>query len=219
MSSPAAGQVAGKLSLQSGYEVRGYSVSHGRPVGVLELSYDDPSGIYVSASSFGALPNHDDSGLLGLIGDAGYARRLSPGISIDGGVDHSEYIYPGPGGFHLGYTEVYAGLSLPHLSAHLSYSPAYFRPGAKTLYSEVEGNMGAFAGLRLNAHLGVLTYLASPAGQATPRGQYDWRIGASRQFGAFDLHAAVSGGGPDPDHYDLQPHSKTTFIVGAGYTF
>ena len=217
-SSPAAAQVAGKLSLQSGYEVRGYSVSRGRPVGVLDFSYDDSSGFYLSQSTFGALPDHDDPGLLGLIGDAGYARRLNSQLSIDGGIDHSEYIYAGSQHLHFGYTEIYAGLSLPHLSAHLSYSPAYFRSGAKTLYGEVEGNMGAFAGVRLNAHLGFLGYLAQP-NSGGARGQYDWRFGASRQFGAFDLRAAVSGGGPDPDPYVQPRHSKTAITVGAGYSF
>ena len=211
--------MAGKLSLQSGYQVRGYSISRGRPVGILDLSYDDPSGFYLSESTFGALPDHEYPGLLGLIGNAGYAHRLGPQLSIDAGIDHSEYIYAGPGSLHLGYTEVYAGLSFPHLSAHLSYSPAYFRSGVKTLYSDLEGNVGIFSGIRLNAHVGALSYLSRPASLPALRGQYDWRIGASRQFGAFDIRAAVSGGGPDPDNYVQTPHSKTALTVGAGYTF
>ena len=201
--------------MQNDYQVRGYSVSKGRPVGILDLSYDDPSGLYLSESTFGALPDDNDPGLLGLVGAVGYAKRLNTALSIDGGVTRSEYIAAGPGGYHTGYAEVYAGLSTTHLSLHLSYSPDYFRAGLKTLYSDLEGNVGTVAGIRLNGHVGMLNFIDGPGA----RSQHDWRIGASRQFGAIDVHAALSGGGPSPDTYDGAPHSKTEFIVGAGYTF
>ena len=71
--------MAGKLSLQSDYQVRGYSVSRGRPVGILDLSYDNPSGLYLNGQVFGALPDDYNSGLLGTIGDIGYARRRPTG--------------------------------------------------------------------------------------------------------------------------------------------
>ena len=212
---PATAQVAAKLSLQSAYQVRGYAVSKGRPVGIIDLSYDDPSGVYVSESTLGALPDEDNPGLLGLVGAVGYARRLNTVLSIDGGVTRSEYIAAGPGGYHTGYAEVYAGLSTRRLSLHLAYSPDYFRAGSKTLYSDLEGNAGIVAGIRLNAHIGMLNFVDRPGA----RTQYDWRIGASRQFGAIDVHAALSGGGPSPDTYDGQAHSKTALVVGAGYTF
>ena len=216
---PAAAQVAGKLSLQSDYQVRGYSVSRGRPVGILDLSYDSPSGVYLNGQLFGALPDDYNSGLLGMIGDVGYARRLNSTLSIDGGVTRSEYASIGAGGYHTGYTEIYAGLASQRLSAHLYYSPDYFGPGVKTVYGDVEGNIGIFAEIRLNAHVGALGYLDRPAPLPPGKTQYDWRVGASRQFGAIDVHAALSGGGPSPQFYDGQPRSKTEFIVGAGYTF
>lgn len=216
---PAAAQVAGELTLQSTYEVRGYSVSEGRPTGVLDLSYDDPSGVYASSSVFGALPDHYDLGLLGLIGAAGYAKRLNADLSVDGGVTRSEYVGAGTGGYRTGYAELYAGLAVRRLSVHLSYSPDYFHPGVKTLYGDLDGDVGVFAGVRLSAHVGVLDYLERPLALPPTRAQYDWRIGAHRPFGAFDLHAALSGGGPGPDVYDQRTHSKTLFIVGAGYTF
>ena len=211
--------MAGKLSLQSDYQVRGYSVSRGRPVGILDLSYDTASGVYLNGSAFGALPDGDNPGLLGMIGDIGYARRLSSALSVDGGVTRSEYVAVGAGGYHTGYTEVYAGLSTRRLSAHLYYSPDYFRAGSKTLYGDLSGNIGLVADVRLNAHIGMLTYLDWYRPAPLPKTQYDWRIGASRQFGAIDVHAALSGGGPSPQFYDGKPHSKTEFIVGAGYTF
>lgn len=207
--------MAGALTVQSDYEVRAYSVSQGRPVGILDLSYDDPSGFYLSDSTFGALPDHDNPGLLGLVGAAGYAHRLNTLLSVDGGVTREEYIGIGSGGYQAGYTELYAGLSTRNLSAHLAYSPDYFHTGIKTLYSDLEGNLGTVADIRLNAHIGMLNYIDRPGA----RTQYDWRVGASRQFGVINVHAALSGGGPNPDFYDGDAHSRTEFIVGAGYTF
>jgi uncharacterized protein (TIGR02001 family) len=211
--------MAAKISLESDYQVRGYSVSQGRPVGVVDLSYDFPSGLYLNGSAFGALPNDEHPGLLGTIGDIGYARRLNAALSVDGGLTRTEYFGIGTGGYRTGYTEVYAGIASRRLSAHLYYSPDYFRSGAKTLYGEIDGNIGLVADIRLNAHVGVLGWLDRPAPQPPGNTSYDWRIGASRQFGAVDLHAAVTGGGPSPQYYDGRSHSKTEFIDGAGYTF
>lgn len=212
--------MAAKLSLESDYQVRGYSVSQGRPVGVVDLSYDFPSGLYVNGTALGTLPDSDNPGLLGTIGDLGYARRLNGLVSIDGGILRTDYRGVGSGGYHFGYTEVYAGLASRHLSAHLYYSPDYYRAGQKTLYGEVDGNIGLLANIRLNGHIGLLAWVDRPASLAPPpSNQYDWRIGASRQFGAIDIHAAVTGGGPSPQFYDGMPHSKTEVIVGAGYTF
>ena len=211
--------MAGKLSLQSNYQVRGYSISQGRPVGVVDLSYDFASGVYLSGQVFGALPNDYNPGLLGTIGDIGYARRLNDILSVDGGVTRSEYFNIGPGGYHTGYTEIYAGLAMRRLSAHLYYSPDYFRPGSKTLYGDIDGNVGLIADVRLNAHIGALDWVGWTSPRPLPRTQYDWSVGLSRQFGAIDLHAALSGGGPSPQFYAGQAHGKTTFIVGAGYTF
>jgi uncharacterized protein (TIGR02001 family) len=211
--------MAAKLSLESDYQVRGYSVSQGRPVGVVDLAYDFASGVYANGSLFGALPNDEHTGLLGVIGDIGYARRLNGVLSVDGGLTRTEYIGVGTGGYHTGYTELYAGVATRRLSAHIYYSPNYFWRAAKTLYGEVDGNIGLIADVRLNGHLGFLGWLDRPAWLPPARTAYDWRIGASRQFGAVDVHAAVTGGGPAPQYYDGKMHSKTEFIVGAGYTF
>lgn len=185
----------------------------------LDLSYDLPSGLYLSGSSFGSLPARGEPGLLGLAGVLGYARRLSAGVSADGGVSRWDYVGMGRSGHHTGYTEAYLGLATRRLSAHVHYSPDYFSPGSRTLYGEVEGNIGAPADIRLSAHLGMLGYLDSAAYRPAMAPRFDWRIGASRQFGAVDVRATLSGGRPGPQVYDGPPRPRTQFTVGAGYTF
>jgi uncharacterized protein (TIGR02001 family) len=218
----ACAQLASRVSLQSNYEMRGISVTDGRPVGELDLSYDFTSGVFLNASALGALSNHDYPGLGGFIGDAGYALRLSQSLSADVGVTHTEYVGIGKGGASTGYTEAYAGLTSRHLSVRLYYSPDYFQSGAQTLYGELAGDIGLVAGIRLNAHFGALGYLKSGAGAPQNYVRYDWLIGASRQFGAIDVHMSVSDGGPNA-HYAYEPSDvpryETVVILGIGYTF
>jgi uncharacterized protein (TIGR02001 family) len=214
--------MAARVSLDSNYELRGLSVTEGRPVGELDLFYDFTSGVYLNGSAFGALSDRDYPGLAGFIGDAGYAVRLGRSLSADAGATHTEYVGIGKGGASTGYTEIYAGLSSRHFSARLYYSPDYFQSGAQTLYGELAGNIGLVAGIRLNAHIGALGYLNAGAGAPQNYVRYDWLIGVSRQFGAIDVHMNVSDGGPNA-HYAYEPSAAprygTVVIVGVGYTF
>ena len=217
---PATAQVAGRIGVQSDYEVRGASVSRNRPVGMLDMSYDSLSGVYLNGVAFGALPDHGYAGLVGIIGNLGYVRRLNLEVSVDAGVSHTEYINVGPTGYRVDYTELYAGLASRRLSARLYYSPDYFRSGDQTLYGEVAGGLDLPAGFRLNAHVGLLGYLDRAAGYPPERIQYDWLVAASRQFGSFDVRVAVSGGGPgrNTDYY-YPPRAGTEVVIGAGYAF
>jgi len=211
--------VAGKLTLQNDYQLRGYSLSARRPVAVLDLSYEHPSGLYVNESTIGLLEHDGDPALLGVVGNVGYARRMGPEVSIDGGVTRSEYYQRYGVRESAGYTEVYLGFIAHRIASHLYYSPDYFYSGVSTLYGEVEGAVEPVPKLHLSTHVGLLSYVAMPAGYSRPSNQYDWRVGLSREFGVFDLHAAVSGGGPGDDYYGGGRHGKTAFVVGGGWTF
>jgi uncharacterized protein (TIGR02001 family) len=211
-------QVAGQVSIQNDYRVRGYSVSDGRPVAILDLSFDHPSGVYLNGTAVLAPPEDGWSALPALIGAFGYARRLSPLVSADAGVTRSEY-FRTKDGAGAGYTELYAGVTTRHLAAHLYYSPDYFRSGASTIYAEADGVIEPIDRLRLNAHVGVLNYVRWPGSGAPPPTQVDWRVGVSRQFGAISLSGAVTGGWPGQDYYGGEPHSKTGVVVGAGWSF
>lgn len=218
VASPATAQLSGSVVLQSDYVVRGYSISAGKPAASLNLSYDDPSGVYVNGSAIEAQSYDDSAVLQGLIGNVGYARRLAPQLSVDVGVVRTQYyrLYGYKGDY--AYDEAYVGLSGHGLSAHLYVSPDYLHRGTDTLYSEVEGARPVWAGVRLGAHLGYFAYLSAPAGAAR-QNQYDWRLFAARRFAPFDLSLAVSGGGPGEDRYLGGAHDKTRIIGTLSWAF
>lgn len=188
-STSASAQVAVEGALFSDYRVRGYSMSDGHPAASLSLSFDDPSGFYVGGVAVGTF--HDEPEIAGFQADLGYALRLNPQVTLDAGASRSDYYYA-YGGRRLRYTDLYLGVAIPHLSARVSYSPDYYRAGTSTLYAEIEGGIEPAAHWSLSAHAGVFTYFGTRP-DFLPSERYDWRIGASRRFGATALHLDMSG--------------------------
>ena len=190
---------------------RGYSLSAGKPVAALDLSYDDPSGLY-GALTANAVAN-DGVHPLGIQLNGGYARRLASGPVLDLGVVHSSYSRYGSKG-SASCTEVYDGATYKFLSGRVAYSPHYFEAGAQTLYGELDANVSPARKLRLDGHVGVLVPLAYRDMGESARTQYDWRIGAAREVGPLSLHAILTGGGPGRDYYGGHWHSRTAFVLG-----
>jgi uncharacterized protein (TIGR02001 family) len=188
---PLSAQVAAEGALLSDYRVRGYSISDGNPAASLSLSYDDPSGFYLGATAIGSFHGGEPE-LSGLQGDAGYALRLGPGVSLDAGVSRSVYYYYADDGRRLAYTELYLGVAVPHLSARVNYAPGGYRSGTSTLYAEIDGGIEPAAGWLLSAHAGAFSYLGAHS-YLLPRERYDWRVGAARTFGTSALHLDLSG--------------------------
>ncbi len=211
--------MAGSVAVQNDYVVRGYSVSAGKPAAILNLSYDDPSGFYANGSAIGDLDSGGDPVFQGVIGDLGYARRLTSRLSVDVGVVRTQYYQLYGAKTDSGYTEAYVGAVTHGVAARIYYSPDYFRTGVHTVYGELEGSREIWAKVRLGVHLGYLDYVSHPAGAGDRTGQYDWRLSASRLFAPIDLHLALSGGGPGEDYYLHEPHSKTTVIAGLSWAF
>ena len=189
-SARASAQVAVEGALLSDYRVRGYSISDGEPAASLSLSYDHPLGVYVGATAIGSFRDGEPE-LAGFQANAGYALRLSPQVSLDAGVSRSVYYYA-YGSRNLGYTELYFGVSAPHVSARVNYSPDYYRAGTSTLYAAVDGGIEPVTNWVLSAHAGIFSYLGWHP-PYLPRERYDWRIGAARKFGATSLRLDLSG--------------------------
>jgi len=211
IAAPASAEVGSAISIFSDARFRGYSLSEGHPVATLDLSYDHPSGFY-AASSASVLLGPDGPKALGLQLAGGYARRISPSLSADVGVIHSLYSrYSSPGSSNS-YTEVYAGLTRGFLSARVTYSPHYFEHGARTLYGELNANVGLAKKLRLNGHFGLLAPVDYRGMNA--RTQYDWRLGVERQLGRASMQLIATGGGPGRDYYAGRTHSRTALVLG-----
>jgi uncharacterized protein (TIGR02001 family) len=211
LAAPASAEVGATASLLSEARLRGYSLSAGRPVGQLDLSYDDRSGFYAGLSA--SVVAYHGVNPLGLQENIGFAKRLSGGPAIDFGILNSNYSrhadYLGQER-SLSYSEVYAGVIGKNVASHVYLSPNYFGYGVWALYGEVDASVAPARKLRLTGHLGALTYLGGGGGG---KSGYDWRIGVSREVGPLSAQLAVTGGGPGRDNYRNDYHSRTAVVL------
>lgn len=211
--SAARAEVGAVVSAFSDARFRGVSVSDGDPVGILDLSYDDPSGAYAAASGT-LVANSEGVKPLSLQLNAGYAKEVRAGLTFDLGIVQSEYSRYSTTVHGSAYTEAYAGLTFKSLTARVHLSPHYFESGRWTLYGELNHGLALTRKLSLNSHIGMLVPLRSD-GEAGARSQMDWRVGLDRQVGRFALHAAFTGAG-GVRHYDPQrAHSGPALVLGA----
>lgn len=211
---PAAAEIGATASVFSDARFRGYSLSGGQPVAILDFAYDDPSGFYGDAAVTGVLRKGADPSLLGGQLTAGYARRLKSGTTVDFGVTHSSYLNYSTKQRGSSYTEVYGGIARGAISSRIFLSPHYFGSGNWSAYGEVNARISPARKWSLNGHFGLLLPLRTPNSEAYGS-QVDWRIGVSRQIGRLSLHAAWSDGAPGRDFYYGRYHSRSAVVVGA----
>jgi hypothetical protein len=214
---PAAAQLGGSIAVDSDYRLRGYSLTGNHPAASAQLTYDDPSGFYFDLSGLAEL-SRDEVRFLGVIANAGYAKRLSPHVTIDGGVLRSQLRSAGRYGRPYQYTEVYAGAFVGPVSARIYYSPDYRYHGQSTLYGELEAGFEPAPNWRVSGHVGTLVYLNSASIYDAGSTHQDWRASVSRQFGNFEVHTALSGGGPSR-YYGFKVHKNTALTAGASLSF
>lgn len=215
-SAPAVAQVSGRVSLDSQYRARGYAVVWGDPVATATIGVDHPSGVYANGLILVGMRD-GEPGIAGFQAGGGYARRVSPTVSLDIGLVHTEYARVIGGPLALRYTEGYVGVTRRNLTARAYYSPGYFARGRRTLYGEVEGNWGSTRSVAFAIHLGAFTYLARPP-LATARTILDWRATVSRGVGPIDVYLSVSGRGPGGDTY-AATRGRAVAAIGAALTF
>jgi uncharacterized protein (TIGR02001 family) len=209
-------QVAGSVAIDSDYRLRGYSLSDNQPTASLQVNYDDKSGLYFT---FSALTELGHGGrFLGVIGNAGYAKRLNERVTLDAGVIRSQLRSAGPDAFGYKYTEIYAGAYVGPITGRIYYSPDYRTPGLSTIYGELEAGFEPARNWRVSAHVGMLTYLNSKSFYRGGNTHQDWRVGVSRQFGNFEIHSALSGGHPY-EYSGYRVHKKVAATVGGSFSF
>lgn len=208
--------------MQSDYRFRGHTLSDGQPVGSVTVSYDDPSGFYAGGMLVGTID--DGPELVAAQASLGYARRLTPDLSIDGGVSRTEY-GDYPFGRNVHYTEVYLGLATRNLTTRVRYSPDYYTSDWETLYVELDGGLEVAPELFVNAHVGQLTYLGD-IGPYLVRHNWDWRLGGSRRFGPWGVHLEASGrvakeprASAPPRNGDRLQTAGTALVIGVTRAF
>ena len=211
---PAAAQFAGSISIQNDDRFRGRSLSEGRPVATLDLSYDMASGFYLGGDITAVATRHEGVRVLGFQENAGYAWKTGAGPVIDVGVANASYTEYYSGGTSADYTELYAGLITGPIASHIHFSPNYFRHGVSTLYLDADGAARIAPHWRLNGHVGVLVQTGGRLAPVSRRSHYDWRVGIAHQIGRVSLQASWSGGGPDRDYYASGTHSRDALVFG-----
>lgn len=202
------------VSIFSDDRFRGYSLSDARPVGILDLSYDAPDGLYGSVSGSVVASRHDGLQPLRFAINGGYAKRLRSGLTLDLGAVHARYSkYSGISSDRY-YTEVYAGLAGKLVGARVSLSPDYIGSTRASLHGEINGHLDLSRNWFLDGEIGLLVPLSQAGYRASSRVQLDARAGVARRFGRITLHAAVTTHTERPDIYTYREHGRTALIVG-----
>lgn len=212
--SPGHARAGAVVSIYSDERFRGYSLSDGRPVGILDLSYDDPQGFY-GALSGSLVASREGLRPLSATINAGYARRLGSRLTGDVGIIHSRYSHYSGLASGRAYTEVYAGLSGKHLGTRLSISPDYVGTAGWTAHGEINGQVDITSELLLDGTLGALLPIGGGAYRGNSAAQWDVRAGLAQRVGRLTLHAALTARARGPDIYaGRDHHHRIALVIG-----
>jgi uncharacterized protein (TIGR02001 family) len=210
-------QVAATASLFSDLRFRGYSLSGGHPVAMLDFAFDDPSGVYGDVTATSVFQSGGEPAPLALQLSGGYAKRFNSGTTLDLGVTHSNYSRYYSGGRGTSYTELYVGASRGGLSSRIFLSPHYFTRGLWVVYGEVDGSVQPARNWSLDGHIGMLVPVRTTIARERYHAGFDWRLGATRDLGRLALHAAWTEGARGSDYYGGRAHHRSAVIVGASW--
>ena len=208
-------QFGGSVGIESDNRFRGVSLTDGRPDVRLSVGYDHASGVFAGASATHvefARGRH----ALQLLGYAGYATRVTPGLGAEVGVTSSTF----GGHTRYDYSEVFAGVSNERWSMRAYYAPRYFGFDQATIYIELGANTALGSRLRAFGHAGALTTLGGAAGEEGRRTRGDLRVGLGfSAAAAVDLQLAwvtATRGGPYVVEYATR---RSTLVLSAVASF
>jgi uncharacterized protein (TIGR02001 family) len=186
----ASAQFSGTATVVSDYRYRGITLSGKRPAAQLGVTYDNPVGWYVGAfgSTVRFLPPVDATTQATAF--AGFASRVSSGVSIEAGGDYSVF----DDASRYNYGNVYLGIATENISGRIYYSPRYFGLAASAVYAEINYTHTLVDRLRWFAHGGFLRTSADTFyAQSSDRRYVDGRIGLGVDFDQFQAELAWVG--------------------------
>lgn len=214
---PAAAQwdVSGSVSLQSEYRYRGQTPGDSALSPQLTLNADHASGLY--AGGYAAAMRIGEIDGYKLQAYAGYAQRLSSGLSWEAGCSRITYTQSHSNDFH----ECYGGLNGERISARLSYSPRYLGWSARVLYAEANLFTPFTERINLVAHGGLLYNLDNGTWPGIPaRSRYDIKLGVAIPFGNWTVQAAREYSPDDGLRYYGYPvRPAKAWSAGISYAF
>ena len=219
LAAPARAQLGFSASVDSDYVFRGLSLSGGKPDLSLNVSYDHPSGLYAGASAIGAEGVGGGARMFGYLEYVGFTRRINAHLSWDVGATNSDYLETPYKQYNSDYTELYAGLIIDDVSAHIYYSPSYIGAGLSTLYVDLNGAYRPARHWRLFGHAGLLTPVGGPVGLGDHHERYDLRAGVAADFGGAEIRLAWTTTGPGVDYAAGFGQGRDAVVVGASYFF
>jgi uncharacterized protein (TIGR02001 family) len=219
ISAPAKAQVGAVISVYSDDRFRGVSVSDGRPVGIVDLSYDAANGLYAGLSGSVVASRWDRLEALSVILNGGYARRLRPGLMADIGFVHTRYSHYSGVGSGREYNEIYAAVSGKLVGARVSVSPNYLGTIRLAAHGEVFGHLDLTRATSLDGDVGVLLPVRHSAVQGSYRAQLDGRLGVAHRIGRVTLHADVTGRTGSGAVYSVRGHGRVALVLGISRAF
>ena len=217
--SPAKAQIGALVSIYSDDRFRGISVSDGRPVTTLDVSYDAPNGLYAGLSA--SLVASRDEGLkpLSLVLNGGYAKRLSSGLAADVGIIHSRYSHYSGLSSGRDYSEIYAALTGKVIGARVSLSPNYLGRAGWTFHGEVTTHFDLTQQTVLEGSAGLLVPLRQSSYPGSYVSQLDARLGIVHRLGPIALHAALTTHSGSSAIYGGRGHGRTALVIGISSAF
>ena len=206
------------LTVASDDRFRGATTSDHLPVGTLAISYDDRTGIYAGASATVGPVRGDGVRVLRSVQYLGYARRVTPSVSLDFGISNRLYDRRSTVEYGRRFAQLYAGLVGRKVSSHFFYAADYDGLGNPASYLQVDASLFERGRLSLTSHAGALR---PPRGERYGRSlEYDWRLGATRRIGA---RSSVSvnwvGGGPEADEEPSGQRWRGAIVFSASRSF
>ena len=211
-------QLVGAATLESEYRLRGVGLTNGEPDVRIGLAYDLSSGAYAGGSVIAGDTARDGVRALGYIEYVGYAKQTADGLGWDVGASNSNITLNLPAKlttrsaanivstqiytqrYHADYSEIFGGISMNDISAHLYFSPDYLGQSLKTLYLDVTATIRPRDRLRLYAHVGALTPLGGSAGPASQRENFDAAAGAAWEFRHGEVQLGLTAATPDLEY-------------------
>ena len=209
-STPAWAEVGAALSAFSDDRYHGLTLSDGRPIASLDLSYDSSTGLY-GALSGSAVASREGPRPLRITVNAGFARAIGRELTADVGIVHWRSSHYSGLASGRSYTELYAGLARKGVTARLSLSPSYIGTSHWIVRGALETRKGLSETLSLDAEVAA----SWPVGGGYERPVWDARLGLTRRIGAFSLQAAVTARGRSRvNYYAGEDHHRAALVVG-----